>query len=87
MSSECRYCYSPLDRDLLTMLFNPLNLVKGLSGQVALSTLWTADDRNILNDEKLFSLAVTPGDTAEACPFFTADIANHQVSPSKIVVL
>ena len=75
--SEDGYRYrAPLSKTLSVQL-DTLNLVQRFGGQVTFSAVWATDDRDILNNEQIFSLAITAGYVTDASAFLTTNVTNH----------
>ena len=65
------------DREAPTMQLDPLNLVERIGCHVALTAVRTVNDRDLLDQQKVFSLAIGPGDLSNPCPFLAAVITCH----------
>lgn len=54
-----------------------LDLMQSLCAKVTLTTMGVTDHWNILNDQQVLTLTITPSHASAACAFFAADIVYH----------
>ena len=59
------------------MELDALNLIERFGRQVTLATIWATDDRDILYNEKIVSVAITARDVTDPGPWFAADFTDY----------
>jgi hypothetical protein len=65
------------------MKLDPFNLIESLCREIALATMGTTNDRDILNDQQAVPFAVTPRYMTKLCSFFSTNITYHRYSPGR----
>lgn len=60
---------------------DPFDRMQSLCCEIALTTMGTADDRDILDNRQAVSFAITPRYMSNSCPFSSANITYHGCSP------
>src|SRR6185295_2749820 len=76
---EARHGHASRLRKAASVQLDPLDLVQGLGGQVALTTLGANHHRYVLNDQEVRALAVAPGHEADLSLALTTDVADHRL--------
>ena len=66
-----------LDCKASAVQLDSLNLMKRLGRHVALTAVRAVNDRDALDEQNLFPLAVRPRNLSNPCPLFSAVIACH----------
>jgi hypothetical protein len=79
LSGEHRDLDRTLDRKLAAIALDSLDLMQCLGCQVALTTMRTRDDWNVLYDEEMFRLTVCPCYTAQTGSLLSTVIAYHDL--------
>lgn len=62
----------------LPMEFDTLNFMQRFCRQIACTTMWAANYRNIFNHKQICSLAIATGYMTYLCTFFATNITNER---------
>lgn len=78
-SRKSSYAYAPFLGKRPPVKPDPLKFMQRVRSEIALSTMGTTDDGNVLNHEQILPFPITPGDTSNLSAGLTTEVAFHHM--------
>jgi hypothetical protein len=75
--SKSRNRYRTFCSEIMAVQFDAFYLLQCLGGEVTLPTVWATDNRHILDNKQVLTLAVTACHVTNTSTFFSANVTNH----------